>query len=266
MNIVVCVKYVPDAQADRSFEPGDNTTRPRSASTGRAVRARRVRRRGGAAASRGPASGEVTVLTMGPEQAADDDQARRCRWAPTPASTSATTRSHGSDALGTSLVLAKALEKARVRPGRPRADRHGLDRRHDERGAGDARRAARPAAGHLRLRAHASTARRSRIRRDGDAATETIEASLPAVVSVTDQINEPRYPSFKGIMAAKKKPVETWSLADLGVDAGEVGLARPGPRSRTFAARPPRAGRPGRHRRRRRRHEARRVPRASKFI
>jgi electron transfer flavoprotein beta subunit len=43
-------------------------------------------------------------------------------------------------------------------------------------------------------------------------------------VSVTDQINEPRYPSFKGIMAAKKKPVETWTLADLGVDAGEVGL------------------------------------------
>ena len=55
--------------------------------------------------------------------------------------------------------------------------------------------------------------------------SETVEASLPALVSVTDQINEPRYPSFKGIMAAKKKPVETWSLADLGVDADEVGLA-----------------------------------------
>ena len=53
---------------------------------------------------------------------------------------------------------------------------------------------------------------------------ETIVATLPALVSVTDQINEPRYPSFKGIMAAKKKPVETWSLADLGVDASQVGL------------------------------------------
>ena len=49
------------------------------------------------------------------------------------------------------------------------------------------------------------------IRRDGDAASETIVATLPALVSVTDQINEPRYPSFKGIMAAKKKPVETWA-------------------------------------------------------
>jgi electron transfer flavoprotein beta subunit len=48
---------------------------------------------------------------------------------------------------------------------------------------------------------------------------------------VTDQINEPRYPSFKGIMAAKKKPVETWTLADLGIDAGQVGLAPRGPRS-----------------------------------
>ena len=49
---------------------------------------------------------------------------------------------------------------------------------------------------------------------------------MPLVLSVTDQSNEPRYPSFKGIMAAKKKPVETWSLADLGVDAGQVGLSR----------------------------------------
>src|SRR5436190_576081 len=63
-----------------------------------------------------------------------------------------------------------------------------------------------------------------RIRRDGDTSTEIIEASLPALVSVTDQINDPRYPSFKGIMAAKKKPLTTWSLSDLGLDAGDVGL------------------------------------------
>jgi electron transfer flavoprotein beta subunit len=80
-----------------------------------------------------------------------------------------------------------------------------------------------------------------RIRRDGDASTETIEASLPAVVSVTDQINEPRYPSFKGIMAAKKKPVETWSLADLGVAADQVGLAAAWTVVEEFTARPPRS-------------------------
>ena len=80
-----------------------------------------------------------------------------------------------------------------------------------------------------------------RIRRDGDTASETVEASLPAVVSVTDQINEPRYPSFKGIMAAKKKPVEQWSLADLGIDPSQVGLAAAWTSVVSFAKRPPRA-------------------------
>ncbi|MGW7731284.1 electron transfer flavoprotein subunit beta/FixA family protein, partial [Streptomyces canus] len=61
-------------------------------------------------------------------------------------------------------------------------------------------------------------------RRDGDSATEQLEASLPAVVSVTDQSGEARYPSFKGIMAAKKKPVEAWDLSDLDLEAGQVGL------------------------------------------
>jgi electron transfer flavoprotein beta subunit len=78
------------------------------------------------------------------------------------------------------------------------------------------------------------------IRRDGDASTEQIVATLPAVVSVTDQINEPRYPSFKGIMAAKKKPVTVWSLADLGVDASQVGLAAAWTSVETVTARPPR--------------------------
>ena len=78
------------------------------------------------------------------------------------------------------------------------------------------------------------------IRRDGDAASETITASLPAVVSVTDQINEPRYPSFKGIMAAKKKPVETWGLADLGIDAAQVGLAAAWTAVQDVTKRPPR--------------------------
>jgi electron transfer flavoprotein beta subunit len=62
-------------------------------------------------------------------------------------------------------------------------------------------------------------------RRDGDTASEVLEASLPAVVSVTDQSGEARYPSFKGIMAAKKKPVESLDLSDLELEADEVGLA-----------------------------------------
>ena len=57
------------------------------------------------------------------------------------------------------------------------------------------------------------------------AASLTVEAPLPAVVSVTDQSGEARYPSMKGILAAKKKPVETWALADLEVEPSGVGLA-----------------------------------------
>jgi len=79
-----------------------------------------------------------------------------------------------------------------------------------------------------------------RIERDGDASTEVIEAALPAVVSVTDQINDPRYPSFKGIMAAKKKPVTTLSLADLGVSPDEVGASAAWTAVAEITARPPR--------------------------
>ncbi|KOU10321.1 electron transfer flavoprotein subunit beta, partial [Streptomyces sp. NRRL F-2295] len=62
-------------------------------------------------------------------------------------------------------------------------------------------------------------------RRDGDTASERLEASLPAVGSGTHQSGEARYPPFKGIMAAKKKPVESLDLEDLGLEAEEVGLA-----------------------------------------
>jgi electron transfer flavoprotein beta subunit len=63
---------------------------------------------------------------------------------------------------------------------------------------------------------------------------------MPLVLSVTDQSGEARYPSFKGIMAAKKKPLETYSLGDLGVDAGEVGLAAAWTEVLDTTARPPR--------------------------
>ncbi len=79
-----------------------------------------------------------------------------------------------------------------------------------------------------------------RIKRDGDTSTEVIGASAPLVLSVTDQSGEARYPSFKGIMAAKKKPLETWSLSDIGVDAGEVGLDAAWTEVQDTEQRPPR--------------------------
>jgi electron transfer flavoprotein beta subunit len=79
------------------------------------------------------------------------------------------------------------------------------------------------------------------IRRVTDDGYQVVTGSLPAVVSVVEKINEPRYPSFKGIMAAKKKPVQALALADLGIDPGAAGLAGSWTAVTDFAARPPRA-------------------------
>jgi electron transfer flavoprotein beta subunit len=79
----------------------------------------------------------------------------------------------------------------------------------------------------------------AKVERQTDAGYWALEAPLPAIVSTWDSINEPRYPSFKGIMAAKKKPVESKSLADLGVDAGTVGLGNATTAVVDFAPRPP---------------------------
>jgi len=74
-------------------------------------------------------------------------------------------------------------------------------------------------------------------------AHETLQAPLPAVVSVTDEANKPRYPNFKMIMAARTAPVTTWSLGDIGVDPVSVGALAS--RSVVVSAepRPPRADR-----------------------
>ena len=83
------------------------------------------------------------------------------------------------------------------------------------------------------------------MRRVTDDGYAVVTGPLPAVVSVVEKINEPRYPSFKGIMAAKKKPVQTLALADLGVDADAAGLA--GSSDRRCRTSPPgRRARPGR--------------------
>src|SRR5947208_1070139 len=78
-----------------------------------------------------------------------------------------------------------------------------------------------------------------KVERQTDGGFWALEAPLPAIVSTWDTINEPRYPSFKGIMAAKKKPVEKKSLADLGIDPSTVGLASATSQVLDFAGRPP---------------------------
>jgi electron transfer flavoprotein beta subunit len=234
MNIVVCVKHVPDAQGDRTFRESDNTT-DRANVDGLlseldeyAVEA--------ALQLIEADGGELTVVTMGPDQASDaikkalqmgaDKGVHICDDA-----------IHGSDAVATSLVLAKVIEKL----GPVDLVLTGMASTDGTMGVVPAMLAERLSLPQVTFASELSVAGGTvTIRRDGDAGSQTIEASLPALVSVTDQINEPRYPSFKGIMAAKKKPVETWSLADVGVDAGQVGLGASWTTVAAFAARPPR--------------------------
>ena len=78
----------------------------------------------------------------------------------------------------------------------------------------------------------------ARIRRLSPTGFDWIAAPLPVVVSVTDQVGEPRYASLKGIMAAKRKPLETWSLTDIGLSADDL---RGGALTRVTDARPPEA-------------------------
>ena len=161
----------------------------------------------------------------------------------------------GSDALATSLVLAEALKQV------------GFDLVILGSESTDARTGVVPAMLAERLGRAAADAgvegghRRCltvTVRRVTDDGYAVVTGSLPAVVSVVEKINEPRYPTFKGIMAAKKKPVQTLALADLGVDAGVGRAGERGDAGWTdFAARPPRAAGRGREGRGGRRHARR---------
>ncbi|MCK0112374.1 electron transfer flavoprotein subunit beta/FixA family protein [Ornithinimicrobium sp. F0845] len=235
MNIVVCVKYVPDAQSDRSFE-SDHTT-DREAVDGLLSELDEYAVEAALALNEAGDGGEVTVLTMGPEDAADAVK-KGLQMGADKGVHVLDDAIAGSDAVASSLVLAEAIKKL-----------GGVDLVITGLASTDGAMSVVPAMLAERLGLPQVTFASeltveggvARIRRDGDIASETIEASLPAVVSVTDQINEPRYPSFKGIMAAKKKPVETWGLGDLGVDASQVGLGAAWTTVESVEARPPRS-------------------------
>jgi electron transfer flavoprotein beta subunit len=241
MNIVVCVKYVPDATADRTFNDSDNTV-DRVGVDGllseldeNAIEeALKIVEAG---------EGEVTVLTVGPEQAVDAVRKALQMGAHRGVHVS-DEAIHGSDAVGTSLVLAKALEKIRDDGGESGAWDlvvTGMASTDGSMSVVPAMLAERLGVPQVTMASEVTVdGSKVTIRRDGDAATETIEGEAPLVLSVTDHANEPRYPSFKGIMAAKKKPMDTWSLSDLGVSADEVGLDAAWTKVESFEARPPR--------------------------
>jgi electron transfer flavoprotein beta subunit len=236
MKIVVCVKYVPDATADRTFS-SDNTV-DRVGVDGvlseldeyAVEEALKIREAGDADDS------QVVVVTMGPE----DARAAILKSLQMGADEGVHIKDdaiHGSDAIATSLVLAKAIEQQR-------ADLVlcGMASTDGSMSVVPAMLAERLGLPQVTFASEVTVEGSTvRIRRDGDAATEIVEGSLPLLLSVTDQSNEPRYPSFKGIMAAKKKPVVEVALADLGIDAGEVGIDAAWTKVAGFEARPPRS-------------------------
>jgi electron transfer flavoprotein beta subunit len=234
MNIVVCVKQVPDTGMERKLKPDDSTL-DRESVDGliNELDEYAIEEALLIAEAHG---GEVTILSMGPQKAAesirkalsmgcdravhvlDDDLA-------------------GSDALATSQVIAQTL--TRIGFDLVIVGSESTDARMGVLAAMLSERLGVPQmslAGRVEIDGPAI-----RIQRQTDYGYDKVEAALPAVVSVVEKINEPRYPSFKGIMAAKKKPVETLSLADLGIDASQVGLAAAATEVVDFAQRPPRA-------------------------
>jgi electron transfer flavoprotein beta subunit len=213
VKIAVCVKHVPEGTSrldpgtkrlDRSGEGGLNHFDANAVEE----------------ALRLKGDGEVVVVSMGPARAADSLRKALAMGADRALLVSDDAAA-GSDLVATSAILAKALERESpdlVLFGQQASDADGAVL-----WAAVAERLRRPVVSQA---AELSLADGSlRVKRQTEFGYDVIEAPLPAIVAVSDAINEPRYPSLKGIMGAKKKPSETLSLADLGVDAGAAGEA-----------------------------------------
>jgi len=236
MNIVVLVKYVPDATADRQFEDDFTVDRVNVDGLLSELDEYAVEQSLQIKEKREGEEITVTALTVGP-QAAEAAVRKALQMGADKGVHVVDDAIAGSDSIATSLVLAKAIEKI----GPVDLVVGGLASTDAGMSVVPAMLAERLGLPQVTLASVVETqGDQIRIKRDGDVATEVIGGTLPLVLSVTDQSGEARYPSFKGIMAAKKKPLETWSLADLGVDAGQVGLGAAYTAVEETAARPPR--------------------------
>ncbi|NLT28843.1 MAG: electron transfer flavoprotein subunit beta/FixA family protein [Propionibacterium sp.] len=233
MKILALVKHVPDATGDREF--ADDGTVDREGADGllseldeyAVEQSLQIR-------ENSDDDVEIVALTVGPDDAAD--AIKKALQMGADAGIHINDEAiHGSDALATSKILAAAVQKAG-------ADLVvcGMASTDGNMGVVPAMLAERlgwPAAtfGHtVSLEGQSVT-----IKRDGDTAAQTVQANLPAVVSVTDQSGEARYPSMKGVIAAKKKPVDEWTLDDLGVDTAGIGLEGAATKVTDTTPRPP---------------------------
>ncbi|HEY1466047.1 MAG TPA: electron transfer flavoprotein subunit beta/FixA family protein [Acidimicrobiales bacterium] len=218
MNVVVCVKQIPDPAAPPSLDSGSNTL----ARTGKLILddsdaygvemgLQLADQAGGgdvtlvSMAPNGETSGLRTGLAMGAAKAiliSDDSLA-------------------GTDALGTAKVLAAAIKRAE--PDLILAATESSDGYTGTTPVQIAEILGLPSVTFAKK--VEVTGDSVKVERQTESGYDEVECPLPALVTVTAGVVEPRYPSFKGIMAAKSKPVETLTVADLGIDAGEVGAA-----------------------------------------
>jgi electron transfer flavoprotein beta subunit len=233
MNIVVCVKQVPDTWAERKLKQGDATLDRESVdglineldeyAIEEALQIKEAH------------EGEVTVLTMGPEKASESIRKALSMGADKAVHVIDDALA-GSDVLQTSYALAKVLENIGFD-----LVVLGAESTDARMGSMAAMLAERLGVPQLSLASKVEiNGTAIKVHRQSEDGYWQVEAQLPAVISVVEKINEPRYPSFKGIMAAKKKPMQVMGLADAGIDPSLVGLANAATEVVDFAERPPR--------------------------
>jgi len=218
MKVAVCVKQIPDPASPGELDPETKTLKregklvlDESDSYGVEMALQLVDAAGG---------GEVVLVSMAP-----NNETSGLRTALAMGAASAILVSDpallGSDALGTAKVLAAAIKRAE--PDLVMAATESTD---GYTGTVPEQVAELMGLPSVTFAKHVEVADGTlKVNRQTEAGFDEVECPLPAVVSVTAGVVEPRYPSFKGIMAAKSKPVEELTVSDLGLDAGEVGWA-----------------------------------------
>jgi electron transfer flavoprotein beta subunit len=220
MNVVVCVKQIPDPATPGKLDPTTKTLVREgklilddSDAYGVEMALQLAESAGG---------GEVTLVSMAP-----NNEVSGLRTALAMGAAKAILVSDdalvGSDSLSTAKVLAKAIERAN--PDLVLTATESTDGYTGTIPAQVAELLGMPSitfAKHIEVGPDKTSVK---VQRQTEAGYDECESPLPAVVSVTAGVVEPRYPSFKGIMAAKGKPVDELKVADLGLDAGQVGWA-----------------------------------------
>jgi electron transfer flavoprotein beta subunit len=226
MKIAVCAKTVPEATAQRRIDPSTKRLDRSGEGTLNQFDVHAVEE--ALKLKEAAGDGEVVIVSLGPERALEAMRKALAMGADRVVLVS-DEGAAGSDLVATSRALAAALAREEadlVLFGQQANDSDGAVL-----WAAVADRLRQPLISQVAELEHEDG--KVRGKRQTEFGYDVIEAPLPAVVAVSDAINEPRYPSLKGIMGAKKKPQETVSLVDLGVDAGEVGDA--GSRTEVYA-------------------------------